>query len=113
LPAQRHERRHQFVVVLRERLDDPRSRARIVIGERQDDGSFQRRRNALESGAGNGLARESVLDDPQINAFLARKSVICVTVKPRFSAPTTDRAFAATALTSATTTFFSSNLSAI
>src|SRR3984893_687485 len=49
---------------------------------------------------------------PSLRAF-ARRSVICVTVKPRFSAPTTDRAFAATALTSATTTFFSSNLSAI
>src|SRR5580692_10763329 len=49
---------------------------------------------------------------PSLRA-LARRSVICVTVKPRFSAPTTDRAFAATALTSATTTFFSSNLSAI
>src|SRR5450432_4353312 len=49
---------------------------------------------------------------PSLRA-LARRSVICVTVKPRFSAPTTDRAFAATALTSSTTTFFSSNLSAI
>src|SRR5579872_5853103 len=48
---------------------------------------------------------------PSLRA-LARSSVICVTVNPRFSAPTTDRAFAATALTSATTTFFSSNLSA-
>src|SRR6202043_847933 len=51
-------------------------------------------------------------DPPPLRAF-APKAVICVTVKPRFSAPTTDRAFAATALTSATTTFFSSNLSAI
>src|SRR5438067_1344191 len=44
---------------------------------------------------------------------LARSSVICPTVSPRYSAATTDWAFDATAATSATSAFLSSRLSAI
>src|SRR5580700_8592811 len=44
---------------------------------------------------------------------LARRSVICVTVSPRYSAATTDWAFAATAFTSATSAFLSSRFSGI
>jgi len=35
-------------------------------------GPFSAGRNALESGAGYGLARESILDDSQVDPFLAR-----------------------------------------
>src|SRR5581483_2045609 len=44
---------------------------------------------------------------------LARRSVICPTVSPRYSAATTEWAFAATSATSATSAFLSSRLSAI
>src|ERR1700683_1884348 len=44
---------------------------------------------------------------------LARRSVICDTVSPRYSAATTDWAFAATAFTSATSAFLSSRFSGI
>src|SRR6185437_14754728 len=44
---------------------------------------------------------------------LARSSVICPTVSPRYSAATTDWALAATSATSATSAFLSSRLSAI
>src|SRR5579863_8068714 len=42
-----------------------------------------------------------------------RSSVICVTVRPRYSAATTDRALDATSLTSVTSAFLSSRLRAI
>src|SRR5690606_7689043 len=42
---------------------------------------------------------------------LLRSSVIWVTVRPRYSAATTDRAFAATALTSSTIAFLPSRFS--
>src|SRR6202034_1749728 len=42
-----------------------------------------------------------------------RSSVICVTVRPRYSAATTDRAVDATLLTSVTSAFLSSRLRAI
>src|SRR6478735_1024955 len=44
---------------------------------------------------------------------LERRSVIWVTVRPRYSAATTDRAFAATALTSSTRAFLPSRFSGI
>src|SRR6202167_6021658 len=49
---------------------------------------------------------------PADRAF-RRKSVICDTVRPRYSAATTDNAVAATLLTSATSAFLSSRLRAI
>src|SRR5690606_20351870 len=47
---------------------------------------------------------------PDARALL-RSSVIWVTVRPRYSAATTDRAFAATALTSSTSAFLPSRFS--
>jgi hypothetical protein len=49
---------------------------------------------------------------PEARAF-ERRSVIWVTVRPRYSAATTDRAFAATALTSSTNAFLPSRFSGI
>src|SRR5687768_6144664 len=52
------------------------------------------------------------MNTPSARAF-ARREVICVTVSPRYSAATTERAVFATSATSATSTFLSSRLSGI
>src|SRR5580658_2446830 len=72
LPAERHERRHELVVRLREVLHHARGRARIVLRESEHQRPLELRTHRLERRAGERLACQRVLHYTHVHARLSR-----------------------------------------
>src|SRR5262245_56757443 len=72
LPAERDQRRNQLVVSLRELLDDAGGGARVFLREREDQRPLQAAGDALVRSARDRAPRQRVLDDPHVDAGLAR-----------------------------------------
>ena len=96
-----------------EGIDLIRETLRLVVGQAPELDPARHRHASIRFLFAPGAGRLDAAAGIEAARAMARRPVICETVRPRFSAATTESAVFATSATSATSTFLSSRLSGI